>query len=124
MSAEQQTVAEWFLIDTGADFTVLSAAALEKTGLPATKPTEDGGILGIGGKAGYVFVDAVVQFNVSGGGHVSVKATLPAFVDPTSSDISILGRDVLGKFDVIQSRRHDDVLLLSGEHSYHVTQSK
>ena len=42
------------------------------------------------------------------------------FTDSTATDRSILGRDVLNHFDVILSRRQNEVLLLAPNHSYRV----
>ena len=39
---------------------------------------------------------------------------------PTATDLSILGRDVLNHFDVILSRRNNEVLLLAPNHRYRV----
>ncbi len=44
-----------------------------------------------------------------------------AFTDPRATDLSILGRDVLGNFDAILSRRRDEVLLLASNHQYDVS---
>ena len=39
---------------------------------------------------------------------------------PGPLDLSVLGRDVLDNFDLIVSRRRDEVLLLAPAHSYRV----
>jgi hypothetical protein len=41
--------------------------------------------------------------------------------EPESTDRSILGRDVLDNFDLILSRRREEVLLLALNHRYQVT---
>jgi hypothetical protein len=52
-----------------------------------------------------------------------VRGEFAAFTDPTATDLSILGRDVLENFDVITSRRSSAVLLLAGNHRYLITSS-
>lgn len=47
--------------------------------------------------------------------------TFAGLLDPTASDSDILGRDVLGIFDVIVSRPRDQVLLLHPPHAYQIT---
>ena len=45
---------------------------------------------------------------------------MAAFTDPAAADLSILGRDVLDHFDVIVSRRRNEVLLLATNHRYQI----
>ncbi len=49
-----------------------------------------------------------------------IRGEFAAFTDPTATDLSILGRDVLNNFDVIQSYPRNEVLLLTGGHRYRV----
>jgi hypothetical protein len=41
-------------------------------------------------------------------------------LDPAASDLCVLGRDVTDNFDLILSRRRDEVLLLAPAHYYQV----
>jgi hypothetical protein len=52
---------------------------------------------------------------------VRVLGEFAGFTDPSASDQSILGRDVLNNFDVIISKPREEVLLLSPRHRYDVT---
>ena len=52
------------------------------------------------------------------GGPAHIRGESAAFVDPTVSDLNILGRDVLCHFHVISSCRRNDVLLLAPNHQY------
>jgi hypothetical protein len=65
-------------------------------------------------------VSAVLELTRDDGGTIRVRGELAAFTDPTTTDLSILGRDVLDNFDVITSRRRNAVLLLAGNHRYEV----
>ncbi len=94
-----------FLVDTGADRTVLSALLLDKLGLAVSAPPTGQALQGIGGVGDSVVVKTVVVLNRDDGGEVHMRGEFAAFTDPSTSDLSILGRDVLNHFDVIQSRR-------------------
>ena len=69
-----------------------------------SEPT--GSILrGIGGVGESVIVKTVVILTRDDGGEVFMRGEFAAFTDRSSTDISILGRDVLNHFDLILSRR-------------------
>jgi hypothetical protein len=75
---------------------------------------------GIGGASDFVVVATTLELTREDGVPVRVSGTFAAFTDPTATDLSILGRDVLEHFDVIVSRRRNQVLLLAGNHRYQV----
>ena len=113
-------VADDFLIDSGADRTVLSAALLARLSLP-TRSAPSGSILsGIGGGCAFVLVTSAVEFIREDGGAVRVRGEFAGFTDPTATDLSILGRDVLDNFDLIISWRRSEVLLLAPRHYYRI----
>ena len=113
-------VADDFLIDSGADRTVLSAALLARLSLP-TRSAPSGSILsGIGGGCTFVLVTSAVEFIREDGGVVRVRGEFAGFTDPTATDLSILGRDVLDNFDLIISWRRSEVLLLAPRHYYRI----
>jgi hypothetical protein len=78
---------------------------------------------GIGGGSPYVVVTTTLEFTRDDGGRVRIRGDFAAFTDPTATDMSILGRDVLDIFDVIISRSRKAVLLLTGNHRYQVISS-
>jgi hypothetical protein len=110
-----------FLIDSGADRTVFSAAFVRRLQLSGASPAPGAALGGIGGTTGFVLVTAVIEFRRDDGGPARVRGQYAAFTDPRASDLSVLGRDVLDNFDVILSRRRDEVLLLARSHSYTVS---
>jgi len=113
-------IAGVFLIDSCADRTVLGKDLLEKLGFPTT-PAPEGMILkGITGECGFVVLKAVVILTRDDGGVANMRGEFAAFTDPSATDMSILGRDVLNHFDVILSRRRNEVLLLAANHEYRV----
>jgi hypothetical protein len=112
---------EDFLIDSGADRSVFSAAVLQNLNLPANPATPGVALVGISGGTTFVLVTTMVEFTRDDGGPARVRGEFAAFVDPAATDFSILGRDVLDNFDVILSRRRDEILLLAPNHQYQVT---
>jgi hypothetical protein len=115
-----QVHVERFLIDTGADRTVLSAGLLIDLGLPVELPPPGSRLRGISGDTGLVIVNTMIEFTTDEGRPARVRGRFAAFTDRDATDVSILGRDVLDNFDVIVSRRRDEVLLLAPNHQYQV----
>lgn len=113
---------DWFLIDTGADRTVFSAFLRDRLGMQGESTPAAFGLSGIGGGAASVVVSATLVFRSVAGNPASIEGTFTAFVDEAAMDVSILGRDVLDNFDLIVSRRRNEVLLLAPKHRYEVMQ--
>jgi hypothetical protein len=111
------TLDDRFLIDSGADRTVQSADFLGRLGLVVKSEAK---LAGIGGEQGCVLVNAALEMTRTDGGIAVVRGDYAAFADPTATDLSILGRDVVSNFDLILSRRRNEVLLLAPPHSYRV----
>lgn len=109
-----------FLIDTGADRTVLSAFLLRSLRLPAERSSSGEVLEGIGGAAASVVVVTALELTTDDGRPVTIRGEFAAFIDLQATDLSILGRDVLDTFDVIISHRRDEVLLLAQYHGYTV----
>jgi gag-polyprotein putative aspartyl protease len=112
-----------FLIDTGADATVLSAALLLRLQLPPQPPSAGLALQGISGNSPFVAVSTVLVFTRDDGGIARVQGQFAAFTDPAASDLSILGRDVLNHFHLIVSRPLHEIRLLVGNHRYVVQTS-
>jgi hypothetical protein len=117
------TVSENFLIDSGADRTVFSAALAGQLQLPLKQPPGGMALVGIGGGSGYVLLTTLIEFMRDDGGPARVQGEFAAFTDPLAADLSILGRDILNNFDVIISRPRNEVLLLAPNHRYLVARS-
>jgi hypothetical protein len=113
-------IPENFLIDSGADRSVLSAVLVTRLQVP-TRSAPPGFILsGIGGTSEFVLVTTVLEFIRDDGGAVKVRGEFTGFTDPTATDLSILGRDVLDHFDLVLSRRRSEILLLAPRHQYRI----
>lgn len=111
---------ELFLVDTAADRTVLSAELLRNLEVIGNHASPTESLQGIGGSSPHVVVATVLEFTRDDGGPARVRGEFAAFTDPAATDLSILGRDVLNHFDVIISRPRNAVLLLAGNHRYHI----
>ena len=105
-----------FLVDTGADRTVFSAATLAKLGLQPLAMQE--GISGVGGMAASVIVETQIQFMHEDAGNVVFRGQYAAVTELEALDISVLGRDITGLFVVIVDRLRDVVCLLGQRHYY------
>ena len=62
----------------------------------------------------------VVEFVRDDGGAARVHGEFAGFTDPAATDLSVLGRDVLDNFDLIISRRRNEVLLIAPKHRYRI----
>ena len=113
---------EWrsvkFLLDTGADTTVISASVLNELGLPRVQPVDRIG--GVGGLADSVNVKTQIRLTRDDGQWVALRGTYTACLDSEILDISVLGRDILNLFAVIVDRAADRVMLLHGADRYSV----
>jgi hypothetical protein len=109
-----------FLLDAGADRTVVDASflpLLSPLALPTAQTPELGGV---GGKVGCVFIQTRLAFARDDGQRVTVQGPFGVFTDPATSEVPILGRDVTNNFDVIYSYPKRQVTLLAPPHDYQI----
>jgi hypothetical protein len=102
---------------------VFSNALLGQLNVPREPPQPDLQLHGISGSAAFVLVEGVIELSRDDGVPARVRGVFAAFTDPLATDVSILGRDVLNHFDIIMSRRNNEILLLSQKHRYQITTS-
>jgi hypothetical protein len=105
-----------FLLDTGADRTVICAIDFEKLRLPSVRPVDQIG--GVGGIADSVDVTTQIGLRRDDGQWITLRGTYAACLQRDALDMSVLGRDVLNMFAVIVDRGADHVMLLHGAHTY------
>jgi hypothetical protein len=105
-----------FLLDTGADRTVLNAGALDVLKLPQLPSFQQLG--GVGGEAATVRVETQIRMTVEGGENATFRGQFSAFTDPYALDMSVLGRDITDIFAVIVDRPGDTVCQLGQQHGY------
>jgi hypothetical protein len=67
-----------------------------------------------------MLVRSTLTLYATDGSPARIQGDFEAFADAATADMSILGRDVLDHFDLVFSRRHNDVLLLATNHAYQV----
>jgi hypothetical protein len=123
LGGEGKLIGEDFLIDTGADRTAFGAAFLSRLRLPAQNVHADFTLSGIGGSSDFVLVPTVIELLRDDGRSARVHGEFAAFTDPAATDLSVLGRDVLDNFDLIISRRRNEIFLLAPRHQYRVEQA-
>jgi len=116
-----QVYGDDFLIDSGADRTSFSAAFQRELRLSVGDPPPGAALYGVGGATAFSLVRTTIQFIRDDGRPVIVRGEFAVFTDPTVTDLSILGRDVLDNFDLILSRRRNEILLLAPNHHYYVS---
>ena len=108
------------LLDAGADRTVFEArllTVLQTLAVPGDEAPELGGV---GGKAACIFARTRIGLVRDDGRLVSVQGLFGVFTAVSSSDVSVLGRDVTNNFDVIYSFPRREVMLLAPRHTYQV----
>lgn len=118
-NGEWESVA--FLVDTGADRTVLSAPVLVALGLPQVGAPEQLG--GLGGMVEMVTVKSYLRLTKQDAGKVNLQAQFAAVTEVDALDICVLGRDILGLFAIIVDEPQQAVCLLSQRHSYSIIEN-
>jgi len=105
-----------FLVDTGADRTVLSGNALAAAQL---EPIDsDRHVGGIGGAVESVIVRTTLRLTRDDGVNVALRGEYAAFVQFEELEMSILGRDILNMFSLIIDRQKNLVTFLRDKHFY------
>ncbi len=109
-----------FLVDTGADQTVLAAPILAALSLQPR--AAQGQIGGVGGIVSSVLVETQIQLRRETGNAVVFRGQYRAVTEVAALDISVLGRDILGLFAVVVDQPGNVVCLLGQRHRYTIEQ--
>jgi hypothetical protein len=113
---------EWlsvdFLLDTGADRTVISAGVLDRLDIQYVQPQDQIG--GVGSLVSSVDVTTQIRLPRDDGQWITLRGTYAACLQHNALDMCVLGRDVLNIFAVIVDRPADRVTLLHGADSYSI----
>lgn len=117
--SEVAPILEFFLVDPGADRTVLTASLLAKLRLQGLK-SPDSGVAGLGGRVESLLVTTVIELQTIERGTARMRGVFAALSDVSALDVSVLGRDVLNHFDIIMSRRNNEIAMLAGNHRYQI----
>ena len=108
-----------FLVDTGADRTVLSKEVLDEIGLTATRPT--GRMAGVGGTVDTISVEVELRLRSDLGRRLSFRGLFAAVVQEEALDMCVLGRDITGLFALIVDGPGDVVCLIGQQHRYSIS---
>jgi hypothetical protein len=109
-----------FLLDTGADCTVLSQSLLSLLRLPTVEPQD--GIAGLGGAVTSVAVVTQIRFTRDQGGKVRFRGQFAGVTELEALDMSVLGRDISGLFAVIVDQPGRQAYLVSQHHWYSIVE--
>jgi predicted aspartyl protease len=116
ISADRSPVQRHFLVDTGADRTVVTRDLLDELGLPTVESAVP--LAGVGGGFATVEVIAELRLRRLGGGEALIQTQVAAALDPDALDMSVLGLDILGLFALIVDRPGNIVCLINQNHRY------
>jgi hypothetical protein len=105
-----------FLVDTGADVTVLLPDVLHKLGRPTTIAARQLG--GIGGSVPTLEVWTTVRFLAPDGSVANIGGARSAFGVAGTIPDCILGLDILRAFVLVADPQNDILCLLRTPHSY------
>lgn len=109
-----------FLLDTGADCTVLSGSLLALLQLPTAASKEK--LAGLGGGVTPVAVTTQIRLTREQGGKATFRGEYTAVTDLETLDMSVLGRDLTGLFAVIVDRPGQFVGLVGQRHAYTIVE--
>lgn len=105
-----------FLVDSGAERTVLSTDDLNELDAPAQLAPHT--LMGISGSIQVLTVKTRLKFALDRGSPVHINGPFDGIPEGREGELSILGRDVLGNFAVILDRPGGVIALLHGRHRY------
>jgi len=115
-------VNEWvmvdFVADTGADETFLDFTFIKKFDIDTKGIDVKDDVGGVGGSGvPYFQINSALKL-ISSGGTKIFKGKINVFLDPHSSEMPLLGRDILDNFVVIFDRKQNSILLLDEEEQF------
>jgi hypothetical protein len=116
----EQLVEVPFLLDAGADRTVLSLDFLSLLAPLQSSEAEQIHLAGVGGRVSSITIDTAIGFTRDDGKVVTVRGPFAVFTEGESAELSVLGRDVTNNFSVIYDYPNRAVALLSPPHYYEI----
>lgn len=111
-----------FLVDTGADRTVLSYAAVFRLGVEV-ETAEVETLMGVGGPVRAIALPVSIQLLSTARELVPLRGRVFGRPYPVDDDACILGRDLLNNFAVVVDWPGKVVALLTGNHRYVIQES-
>lgn len=118
LNSESVAVPITFILDAGADRTLLSAEVYGKLGLPPIGSRDR--LSGLGGMQDIVQVETKIGFRADNG-HLFIYGSQYCCVTSAAAiETSLLGRDLLDIFAIVVDRQSDRICLLVEGHPYHI----
>jgi hypothetical protein len=117
----RQLAALPMLVDTGADFTILAYAVGQSLSAYLQTTPVNTTAQGIGGQIPTHMLNVRLLFTSMGGRQVMLNGPIPTFATPANPDFSVLGRDVLDRFELVYSRTRAIIALLISPDSFTLT---
>jgi len=116
-----QLYADWFLLDIGADCTVLRFSFLQRLQLPPVG-TPGFTLTGVGTSTPIplVLVAGKLKLTSIDGHPATIPGPLASFTSLRAVEHSILGREVINEFDFLLEKKRGAFRLLHGVHSCQV----
>lgn len=108
----------YFLIDVGADRTVLTAEITSKLGLTAAAGQFQ--VEGVGGVSPTGFVNTSIGLSDATGQRITFRGRWATLTTPGVLEMSLLGRDILDHFTVVVDRPGSRVCLVRPPHACHI----
>jgi len=119
LAADGTAIVTMFLIDTGADRTIISKDILDQLGHRLLSPSYH--VEGLGGRVASVEVAIDIRLPRETGELISIHGHWSAVTDVGALDMSVLGPDISGLFALIVDRPNNVVCLVGQNHSYNIT---
>jgi len=119
VSSDGDLKTRYFLVDTGADRTVLTADLLEETGLQPLDPEFQ--LAGVGGEFPLVDIEAEIRLLRDTGQQVIIRNRCAAATDPDALEMSLLGRDIIDFFALVVDWPGRIVCLIGQNHHYAIS---
>ncbi len=107
-----------FLVDTGADRTVISAAILKLLRLDEDLAKLN--LRGVGGQVQCITIPLTLRIQRENGQWVTFDGEFADFTDPAALDMSVLGRDITNLFAMIIDRPQGIVCMVTQRHRYSI----
>ena len=115
-SAPGEWIEEAFLVDSGAEQTVLSPELIKSLDVPRRPSLNQ--LIGIGGVISCLTVTTRLRLQREDGLPAMINGPFDGIPEGREGELSILGRDVLGNFALILDRPGRVISLLHGQHWY------
>jgi Retroviral aspartyl protease len=116
--AQENPIPVSFILDTGADRTLILAETYARLSLPPVGSRDQ--LSGLGGIQPSVQIDARIGFRTDNDHWLIYRSQYRCLTTPAALDLPLLGRDLLDIFTVIVDRPGDRVCMLTEDHPYKI----